>query len=93
MEPPGPATGRPDGELREIRVKPLGASAGPGLRDRRRSLHPGYNLRRRAIETRILHKPTVIFIFVRQQALEKRSDPVADRRRSIHCPADAVLGY
>jgi hypothetical protein len=40
-----------------------------------------------------LHKPTVIFIFVRQQALEKHPDPVADHRRSIHCPANAVLGY
>jgi hypothetical protein len=48
---------------------------------------------RSAIETRILHKPTVIFIFVRQQALEKRPNPVADHRRSIHCPANAVLGY
>jgi hypothetical protein len=45
----------------------------------------------RSREQRILHKPTVIF--VQQQALEKRSDPVADHRRSLHCLANAVLGY
>jgi hypothetical protein len=27
--------------------------------------------------------------FVGQQALEKHSDPVADHRRPIHCPANA----
>jgi hypothetical protein len=38
----------------------------------------------------VLHEPTAIF--VQQQALEKRAEPVADRRRPIHCPADAILG-
>ena len=89
MEPPGPATGRPDGKLGEIRVKPLGASADPGLRDRRRSLHPATIY----VDAQSKHVFNPQLFFVQQQALEKRSDPVADRRRSLHCPADAVLGY
>jgi hypothetical protein len=31
--------------------------------------------------------------FVRQQTLEKHPYPVADRSRSIHCPADAVRNH
>src|SRR5258708_15861268 len=42
MEPPGPASGRPDDKLRVIRESRAHSTATPGLRDRRRSLHPGY---------------------------------------------------
>src|ERR1700730_13513030 len=53
MEPPGPTFGRPDDKLHAIRGRPFNCTAGPGLRDRRRSLHPGYEAALHPLSVRI----------------------------------------